>query len=673
MPGVVAVSVNFGAATIQVSHVPEVSIESLQKTAAEAGYHADPEDILQKDPSPPLWCSWKVPVTAASGFLTGMGFLFAALPGCEGRAVCAYALAMLVAGLPVARIGFYGLRARILDMNVLMLTAAAGAAFIGEWSEGATVLFLYSLGQTLEGLTLERTRRSLRALMDLAPNEASVLRSGEEIRLPIEQIAIGDILLVRPGERIAMDGVIVEGNSAINQAPITGESSPVDKAEGDAVFAGTINGHGVLEVRVTRSYRENTLSRIIYLVEEAQGRKAPSQRFVDRFARIYTPTVIGLAALIAIVPPLLFSAPFAPWFYKALTLLVISCPCALVISTPVAIVAAIGSASRSGVLIKGGAYLEAVGGVKAVAFDKTGTLTRGQPQVVDIVSLNGLQPQEILRLAASLESRSEHPLARAIVRKAEAEGMELLVPSEIEILPGRGLRAILDGQEYAIGTPAWLAKLPGETASMEAVARLQEEGRITVLMAAGQTPIGAIALSDVPRPAAKSAIQDLKKAGIRKVVMLTGDHPGTAQQIAREVEIDEVRASLLPEDKVEAVQALSHEHGGVAMLGDGINDAPALAAATVGIAMGAAGADAALETADIALMGDDLSKLPYLVRLSRHTLGIIRQNIAFSLIVKFVFLALAVSGMANLWMAVFADTGCSLIVIANSMRLLKER
>ncbi|MCC6446984.1 MAG: cadmium-translocating P-type ATPase [Armatimonadetes bacterium] len=672
VPGVAEVSVSFGAATMQVSHTEAVSPDSLRQKVAEAGYRAELENLHEIDRPESLWRSRRAQIAAASGLLAGAGFLLSAIPSLERWSIPAYALAMAAAGLPVLRVSLLSLRSGTLDMNVLMGLAAVGAAIIGEWSEGATVLFLFAMGETLEAMTLDKTRRSIRSLMALTPNEASCLRSGMEERLPVEEIRIGDILLVRPGERIAMDGVVLRGQSAVNQAPITGESVPVDKREGDEVFAGTINSDGVLEVRITRSYRENTLSRIIYLVEEAQAQKAPSQRFVDRFARIYTPSVIGLAALISIIPPLLMDAPFKVWFYKALMLMVISCPCALVISTPVAIAAAIGAASRSGVLIKGGAYLEAFGGLKVMAFDKTGTLTEGKPAVVDIVSLNGLPPREVLRLAASLESRSEHPLARAIVARAEKENLPLAVPADIRILPGQGLQAALENRDYWIGSPTWLGPELGFREGGEAAARLQEEGKTAVVLTEGRAPVGIIALADAPRPGAAEAVRALKREGIRRVAMLTGDHLLTARQIARQTEVDEVKAGLLPEGKVAAVRELIGQHGAVAMVGDGINDAPALAAATVGIAMGAAGTDTALETADIALMGDDLSRLPYIAHLSRRTLGILRQNVAFALILKLSFLALAFLGAANLWMAVFADTGASLIVIMNSMRLLRE-
>jgi len=586
-----------------------------------------------------------------------------------------YAAAILVGGYYVARSGLTALwTTRSLDINFLMTVAAVGAMFIGEWEEGALVVFLFSLGETLESYTLDRARNAIRSLMDLAPPEATRLRNGLEERVPVESLQVGDIILVRPGERIPMDGVIVAGSSAVNQAPITGESVPVEKQPGDEVFAGTINGQGTLEVRVTRLAQDNTLSRIIHMVEEAQAQKAPSQRFVDLFARYYTPAVVGVAVLVATLPPLLLGVDFFTWLFRALVLLVIACPCALVISTPVSIVSAISNAARQGVLIKGGAYLEEAGSLQVVAFDKTGTLTEGRPSVTDVIPLDSLSADEVLRLAAAVESRSEHPLAQAIVREARHRGLDFTPANDFRALTGRGASATLEGKTVWIGNRELFAghvALP--PAEVERLERLEGEGKTVMLLGDETGILGLIAVADRLRPEASEAVAGLREAGIREMVMLTGDNERTARAIAASVGVDRVRAGLLPEEKVAAIQDLLAQHGKVAMVGDGVNDAPALAAATVGIAMGGAGTDQALETADIVLMADDLTKLPFAIQLSRRARRVIGQNIVFALLVKVAFLGLALAGWATLWMAVFADVGASLIVIFNGMRLLRVR
>ncbi len=636
-----------------------------------------------------------------------------------------YAAAMVTGGFYVARKGVRGAWInRELDINFLMTIAAVGAAAIGAWEEGALVIFLFSLGETLESYTMDRARNAIRSLMELAPAEATVLRpcvdceehrgrplpegglyeNGpcpwcgiHEEQVPVAELAVGDRILVRPGERIPMDGQVVQGTSAVNQAPITGESLPVEKGPGDEVFAGTINGAGALEVEVTRLAEDNTLSRIIHMVEEAQAQKAPSQRWVDRFARYYTPAVVGLALLIATVPPLLFGQPFLEpatgghgWLYRALALLIIACPCALVISTPVSIVSAISSAARNGVLVKGGVYLEATGGLRVVAFDKTGTLTRGQPALTDLIPNPEAQvlpsdgrgrEDDLLRLAASAERVSEHPLAAAVVAEAKARRLDLLECRDFQAVPGHGLIATVNGRQVLLGNRRLMEREGvGVGPLLAQVQSLEDAGKTVIFVAARELddaapwhPLGLLAVADTVRPDAREAVTVLKRSGIRHTVMLTGDNARTAAAIAAQVGVDEVRANLLPAEKVDAVEALLAEHGSVAMVGDGVNDAPALARATVGIAMGGAGTDQALETADIVLMADDLSKLPFAVQLSRRTLGIVRQNIAFSLLVKAAFMALALPGLATLWMAVFADVGASLIVILNGMRLLRSR
>jgi Cd2+/Zn2+-exporting ATPase len=507
--------------------------------------------------------------------------------------------------------------------------------------------------------------------MDLSPAEALVHRNGADCRVPIDQVAVGETVVVRPGEKIPLDGEVVSGQSSVNQAPITGESLPIDKSPGQGVFAGTINGRGALEIRVTRLGGDTTLARIVSLVETAQARRAPAQVFVERFARYYTPAVIALASALAVVPPLL-GGSVDDWTYRALVLLVISCPCALVISTPVSVVSALAAAARKGVLIKGGAHLERTGTVRCVAFDKTGTLTRGVPKVVDVIPLTGTPSEEILRVAASVEARSEHPIAQAIVKHAQGSGVVPAASVACRALPGFGAEAEVDGRQAVVGNHRLFEDRGLCTPEIhEGLDRLAADGRTAVLVARHDRPLGLIGVADEPRDASRHAIALLRRQGVRRVVMLTGDHRGTAMAIARDLDLDEVRADLLPEDKVRAVEDLRRNYGTVAMVGDGVNDAPALAAADVGIAMGVAGSDAALETADVALMADELLKIPFAVRLSRATLRNIKTNVALSLSLKAVFLVMTVIGASTLWMAVLADMGASLFVIANGLRLLR--
>jgi Cd2+/Zn2+-exporting ATPase len=749
--------------------------ERVEARVAELGYQARPEEVYDGPRSPRrstrargLWGFLTSPstwlrtghrrdlLTALSGLAVLAAFLLglANLPVVISHVL--YGLAIVLGGYYVARSGLAALRTtRSLDMNFLMTVAAVGAIAVGEWEEGALVMFLFSLGNTLESYTMDRARHAIRSLMDLSPPEATLIPpmmgqglpgaapeppeqslsralprgrrivepSGHEERavgdvsdaeraspdaeqrVPVKQLKVGDRILVRPGERIPMDGRVLAGTSWVDQAPITGESLPVDKGPGAEVFAGTINGQGALTVEVTRLANDNTLSRIIHMVEEAQAQKAPSQRFVDVFARYYTPAVIAGAVGAAALPPLLGWGPFAVWFYRALVLLVISCPCALVLSTPVTIVSAIASAARQGVLIKGGAYLEEAGALRVMAFDKTGTLTHGRPEVTDVITnhetRNTKHDDQLLALAAWVESRSGHPLAQAIVREAKRRGLDwnnqFVVPAELESVTGLGVRSSLDGPSTALngskgqGSGRSRAVLIGnlklfqhEGVAVPGFIRDQVEGLeadgLTVMIVARETDpmengdwdFGIIALADTVRGRSRVAVAGLREAGIQRTVMLTGDNEGTARAIAAQVGVDEFRANLLPEDKVGAIDALLAEYGRVAMVGDGVNDAPALARATVGIAMGAAGTDTALETADIALMADDLSRLPLAMRLSRRALGVIKQNIGLSLLIKAVFLALALPGYATLWMAVFADMGASLIVILNGMRLLAD-
>jgi Zn2+/Cd2+-exporting ATPase len=607
-----------------------------------------------------------------SGVALASGLAVHFFGGATWAANVLFAASAVAGGGLTARRAWNAARVRSLDINVLMIVAAAGAIALGEWSEAASVVFLFAVAQTLEVRTLERARSAIRALMDLTPTEALVRDGTAERRVNVDSLTPGDLIVVRPGEKIPLDGVVVRGDSAVNQAPVTGESLPAEKAAGDEVFAGTINGRGALEVRVTRARRDTTLARIIHLVERAQAQRAPSQTFVERFAAIYTPAVIGLAVVLAVVPPLLTGGGWHDWIYRALVLLVVSCPCALVISTPVSIVAALAGAARKGVLIKGGMHLERAGRVRCIAFDKTGTLTRGMPDVVDVIPLNGAAPRAIVSLAAAVEQRSEHPIAQAILRYAHASGIMVVPGDHVQALAGRGAEGSVQGARVLLGNHRLFEERglcsPAIHERLEAISR---EGRTAVFVAHDSLPVGIITVADRPREAGRDTMELLRRQGIESLVMLTGDNRATAQAIAREIGVDEFRAELLPEDKVAAVSELKKRFGSVAMVGDGVNDAPALATADVGIAMGAAGSDAALETADVALMADELLKIPYAFRLSRATVRNIKANLAISLVMKAAFVVAAVVGIATLWMAVVADTGASVIVIANALRLLR--
>jgi Cd2+/Zn2+-exporting ATPase len=612
-------------------------------------------------------------VVFSGGFLLA-GMLLGLAGAPSPLAVMAYAASVALGGLYTIRRALSAARAFTLDINVLMLVAVMGAILLGEWSEAAAVVFLFSVAQLLEARSMDRARGAIRALMDLTPVEALVRRNGVDERVAADDVAVGETVIVRPGEKIPLDGRVKAGESHVNQAPVTGESLPAEKGPGDEVFAGTINGRGALEIDVTRPRRDTTLARIIHLVERAQAQRAPMQAFVERFARVYTPAVLATAVALAVGVPLLFGASFETWFYRALVLLVISCPCALVISTPVSIVSALAAAARKGVLVKGGMHIERTGAVRCVAFDKTGTLTKGSFEVMEIVPLNGVTPDAILRVAAALESRSEHPIGSAILRRAARDGIVVMPPDGFRALPGRGAEGRLasSGELGLIGSHRLFEERALCSADIEArLDALAARGLTAVLVASAGRPIGIIGVADQAREAGRDAIALLRRQGVEQVVLLTGDNPTTARAMADELGIDEYEADLLPEDKVTAVEALKRRYGKVAMVGDGVNDAPALAAADVGIAMGAAGTDAALETADIALMADELLKIPYAFRLSRATIRNIKANIFFSLALKAAFLALAVAGMATLWMAVFADMGASLVVIANGLRLLR--
>jgi Cd2+/Zn2+-exporting ATPase len=615
---------------------------------------------------------WRSRLMTAAAVAIGAGLL-ATASGRPGVAAAFFAAAAVAGGIFPARRAVTAIRSRTLDINTLMVVAVAGALFLGEWLEAASVVFLFAVAQWLEVRTLERARRAIRALIDLSPREAIVKKDGVERQVAVDDIRVGDEILVRPGGKVPLDGVVVSGTSDVNEAPLTGESLPADKAPGDEIFAGTINGHGALDVRVTRLVRDTRLARVIHLVETAQANRAPVQSFVDRFARIYTPAVLLLAVVVALVPPLVGVADAATWLYRALVLLVISCPCALVISTPVSIVSALSAAARNGVLVKGGAHLERLAGARVVAFDKTGTLTRGDLRVTDVLSI-GAAADEVLRQAAAIESRSEHPIARAIVAHARERGLGVPSAEQVTLVPGLGAEGDVDGVHVLVGNDRLLAArgvAPGY--DTPAIKRARDEGKSVVLVAVRGTYAGAFALADRSRENAREAITLLREQGVRRIAMLTGDEQRSAARVALEVNVDEYHAQLLPEQKHALVRQLHARYGTVVMVGDGINDAPALAAADVGIAMGAAGSDVALETADVALMSDELLRVPYAIRLARATLRNVRMNVAISLALKAAFLVMAINGTATLWMAVLADTGATVLVVGNALRLLRAR
>lgn len=562
------------------------------------------------------------------------------------------------------------------DMKTLMTIAVIGAAFIGEWGEGATVVILFAISEALETYSMDKARQSIRSLMDIAPKEALIRRGNQEMMVEVDDIQLGDIMIVKPGQKIAMDGIVVKGVSSVNQAAITGESVPVAKTAEDEVFAGTLNEEGLLEVKVTKHVDDTTIAKIIHLVEEAQAERAPSQAFVDKFAKYYTPLIMLIALGVAVVPPLFFGADWDTWIYQGLAALVVGCPCALVISTPVAIVTAIGNAAKNGVLIKGGIHLEEMGAIKAIAFDKTGTLTKGIPMVTDYLPQSHANSNELLSIAAALEKGSQHPLASAIMKKAEDENAAYqdISIEEFSSITGKGIKGIFQNQMYYVGSPNLFEELlsNGVPSELKAtIARLQKQGKTVMAAGTSKEVLGLIAVADVLRENSKNVIGNLHSMGIQKTIMLTGDNEGTANAIGEQVGVSDIKAELLPQDKLRYIKDLRKKYDRVAMVGDGVNDAPALAASTVGIAMGGAGTDTALETADIALMADDLGKLPFTVKLSRKALSIIKQNITFSLGIKLVALLLVIPGWLTLWIAIFADMGATLIVTLNGLRLLR--
>lgn len=692
LPNILRAEVSFGAATLTVEHAAgavgaaadaesatDAVVRAVGGAVDRAGYTA----VLRTDgrggqAGPAWWRHRRVIPTAGALLLWLIAFAIQHAFGQKNVAIPVYAVAIAIGGYAILRAAIASARARRIDMNVLMTISVIGAVALGDWSEGALVVVLFSVGTFLQAMTLDRTRRAIRSLLDLAPEEAQVLRDGIDVTVTAASLVPGDIVRVRPGFRLPADGEIVSGHSSINQAAITGESMPIEREPGDEVFAGTMNGAGVLDVRVTKPTSSSVLANIIHLVEEAQASKAPTQQLVDRFAAFYTPAVVAAAILLAVVGAMMSGDP-GVWTYRGLVLLVIACPCALVISTPVSIVSAIQSATRNGVLVKGGAALEEAGRVRTVVFDKTGTLTVGRPVVASVVGFDDLEEGQVLAIAAAVEKPSEHPLARAVVARALHDSIAVPDCTDFEALVGRGARARVEGTEITVGSERLLreAGLAGEQlmAFQMIAVRGAEVGQSTlgvVRMEGGRGRLlGAISVADRLRAGAAESISALRREGVEHVAILTGDQEAVARSIADQVGADDVRAELLPGQKANALDELRQRWGSVAMIGDGVNDAPALAKADVGIAMGIGGSDVALESASMALMRDDLSALAGVIGLSRRMLAIIRQNVTLSLITKVIAIALAMLGFVNLWIAVLVDVGTSLVVILNGMRLAK--
>jgi Cd2+/Zn2+-exporting ATPase len=676
--GVREVRVNIMSGKAIITHDETITPELLIKVIGDAGLKALREGEKADDESQQRQKQRLLSVSI-SGAFTLLGLLLhwtQSVP--QSVALGCFLAAIISGGWFIAPNAVAAARRLAPDMNLLMTIAVLGAAGIGEWSEGAAVAFLFALSELLESFSVTRARRAVQSLLKLVPQSA-LLKDGDRFdEVPVEKVHVGDIIAVKSGARIPLDGAIVNGSSSVDQAPITGESMPVEKKQGDQVFAGTINGEGSLEVRVTKNYSDTTLSKIIHLVEEAQSQRAISQRFVDVFAKYYTPSVMALALLVFLLPPIISGGAWGVWFYRALVLLVIACPCALVISTPVSIVSGLTAMARRGVLIKGGAFLEAIGKLKVLAVDKTGTITEGRPRVTRVVSVDSIDEAEIVRFAAAIDTHSDHPLARAVVKYAEERGVDFPRSENYQARTGRGAEAEVGGHHYFVGNHRFTHELAVCSDSIEnALAGIEEQGQSVVVVGhkphadcAGEV-LGIIAVGDTMRPNAPDAIRSLHAVGVQKVVMLSGDNQRTVNAIAQRAGVDEAHGDLLPHQKIEHVHELLAVYGHVGMIGDGVNDAPAMAAATIGIAMGAAGTDTAIETADVALMKDDLSKVAEAVHLGRRTLRVIQFNIVFSIAVKLIFLVLAVFGYTSLWLAISADTGATLIVTANALRLLR--
>ena len=670
MEGVLSVNVNYATEKLWIEYDNQkVNRRLIEHRIRSLGYKTPQNKAQEK-----LQENRELIFSLGSGFLLLVGWLGGILFKFPyTTSVGFYLGAYLLGGWDVARHAWHALRERHFDTDLLMIMAATGAAILGDFAEGALLLFLFSLGHSLEERTMDKARAAVEALADLAPKTALVRRDGSEVEIPVESLRLEELVMVRPSVRIPVDGIILKGRSAVDQSSVTGESMPVDKIPGDQVFAGTINGEGALEVKVRRLAKDSTLSRIMTMVEEAQAQKSPTQQTVERFERIFVPAVLIGTALVIAVPPM-FGFPFRESFLRAMTLLVAASPCALALGTPAAVLAGIAQAARNGILIKGGSHLENLGQIKAIAFDKTGTVTHGKPKVTDVIGFK-IDVQELIAIAAGAESRSGHPLARAVFIKAQMEGIEPAIMDSVESLTGFGLRAEMHGQSIWLGNKA-LMDSNRVTVSPEVnqqAETLQEAGNTVIWIARQQVLLGLIALADTIRPEAAGAMQELQKIGVAHTIMLTGDHSSAAAAIAQEVGISDFRANLLPHDKLSIIKDLVNRYGQVAMIGDGVNDAPALANATVGIAMGRSGTDVALETADVALMGDDLSLIPFAVGLGRASRAIIVQNLAISLGMIGLLIVTSLTGLIGIGIAVFFHEGSTIIVILNALRLLKYR
>ena len=662
----VQVSFATGKAYIKHSNGPDDIVQEMKKIGYTASFDGDEDSAKTMDQH-----SLEIGKIILSGLFIATGFVFTYTSMPTMLSTILFAIVIVLSGAKPMKSAYYAVKSKSLDMNVLISTAVIGAMIIGEWFEGATVVWLFSFGMYLQNRSMDQTRKSIRDLMNVAPSKAWVQAGDTLIQKPVEQINIGDMIIVKPGDKIPLDGNITKGSSMIHQAPITGESMPVEKAVGDPVFAGTINESGSLDIEVTTLIEDTTLSKIIHLVEEAQEQKAPTEAFIDRFAAIYTPIVFVIALLVIALPPLFGLGNWTEWAYKGIALLVIACPCALVISTPVAIVSGIGNAAKNGVLMKGGTFLEIAGSIDSIAFDKTGTLTKGTPTVSEIYAID-ISEKELLSIAQTIESRSSHPIAKALIDYATEEKIPPLEGEMYQNIVGKGVQATIAGDVYMAGSPRLFTEM---NVSLDRITHIiqtfEREGKTSVVIGTKDHAIGAISFADTIRPQAKKTIQALKEAGVRDTIMLTGDNERTAKTIAAQTGVDRYFAELLPEDKVTAVKEIQHEGRKVAMVGDGINDAPALATADLGIAMGVVGTDTAMETADVVLMSDDLEKLPYTATLSKRAIHIIKQNIWFSILIKVAALILIFPGWLTLWMAVLSDTGAAVLVILNALRLLR--
>ena len=676
MPGVVDLSFDLMRRQLTVQHsLP--SIDPIVEAVASLGMVAEPavsgvpDEALALAPAESRESWWPLVLAGvaalASEAAEWLGLATPILP-----AVLALS-AVALGGFGTYRKGWIALRNLTLNINALMTIAVTGAMLIGQWPEAAMVVVLFALAERIEAASLDRARNAIRGLMAMTPDTATVRQpDGSWLAVVARAVAVGSVVRLKPGERVALDGVVSTGNSAVDQSPITGESVPVDKTVGDSLFAGTINQSGELEFTVTAKADESTLARIIHAVESAQGTRAPTQRFVDQFARVYTPVVFAVAFLCAIGPPLLFGGDWIAWIYKALVLLVIACPCALVISTPVTIVSGLSAAARRGILIKGGVYLEQGRHMKWLALDKTGTITVGKPALTDFELVSGAE-QDALTMAVSLASRSDHPVSKAVAESQQARTVTIQAVDAFEALLGRGVKGRIGGQLYYLGNHRLIEELKLCGSALEARLNVLElQGKTTVLVASEQAVLALFGVADTVKESSREAIGQLHALGI-KTLMLSGDNQHTAAAIAKQVNIDDAKGNQLPEDKVTAIAAMIGKEGLVGMVGDGINDAPALARADIGFAMGAAGTDTAIETADVAIMDDDLRKIPEFVRLSKATATVLKQNIALALGVKAIFLGLTLVGMGTMWMAVFADMGTSLIVVLNGLRLLRPQ